>query len=192
MSTRCVSNKRPGAVQYHAPVSQWAVYVDQRQKRGCSQAQRRASRSGPQPSFLHCMKSSQIFRPLSTRGHVIYQMNGPLFWTVEPLTVHHATRQVSPQYCFSLPRTVFSWRICIPPGVRAWVRHNNNNNNAWNSLWTHWMAVTDEETQLLLVLTGHDGEVSHMSSYPQYNPFISRLSYYLVICAGQEWLKLPH
>lgn len=48
------------------------------------------------------------------------------------------------------------------------------------------MAVTDEETQLLLVLTGHDGEVSHMPSYPQYNLFISHLSYYLVICAGQE------
>lgn len=77
-------------------------------------------------------------------------------------------------------------------GGTAWARHNNNNNNAWNSLWTHWMAVTDEETQLLLVLTGHDGEVSHMSSCPQYNPFISLLSYYLVICAGQEWLRLPH
>ena len=53
-------------------------------------------------------KAARFFKSFSTRGHVIYQMNGPLFWTVEPVTVYHATRQVSPQYYFSLQRPVFS------------------------------------------------------------------------------------
>lgn len=86
-----------------------------RQKICCSQAQCRASQSAS-ASVLDCMNSSQIFRPFSTRGHVIYQMNGSLCWTVELVTVYHATRQVSPQYWFSLQRTVFSSYICIPSG----------------------------------------------------------------------------
>lgn len=86
-----------------------------KEKSGSSQAQCRASQSAS-ALFLEFMKSSQIFRPFSTLGHVIYQMNGPLFWTVEPATVYDATRQVSTQFCFSLQRTNFSWAICIPLG----------------------------------------------------------------------------
>lgn len=105
-----VSNKHSGRCNImclcHNRLFMW-ISGSLRQKRGCSQAQCWASPVAA-ASFLHCMKSGQIFRPFSTRGHVIYQMNGPLFWTVEPVTVYHATRQVSPQYYFSLHKTLFS------------------------------------------------------------------------------------
>lgn len=118
MFTRAVSNKHSGRCNImwlcHNRLFMW-ICNSRRQKSCCSQAQCTAPRSAS-ALFLNYMKSSQIFRPFSTRGHVIYQMNGPLFWTVEPVTVYHDTRQVSPQYCFSLQRTVFSWLICIPSG----------------------------------------------------------------------------
>lgn len=117
MYTCCVSNKRPGSCNIMRPChNELFMWISDRREAAARHSAEPLGR--PSASFLDCMKSSQIFRPFSTRGHVIYQMNGPLFWTVEPLTVHHATRQVSPQYCFSLPRTVFSWHICIPSGVR--------------------------------------------------------------------------
>lgn len=116
--TCSVSNKHSGQCNImclcHNGLFMW-ISGSLRQKSGSSQAQRRASHSAS-ALFLDCMKSSQIFRPFLTLGHVIYQMNGPLFWTVEPVTVYDATRQVSAQYCLSLQRTVFSWTICIPSG----------------------------------------------------------------------------
>lgn len=118
MHTSTVSNKHSGLCNImclcHNRLFMW-FSGSLRQKRGCSQAQCRVSQSASD-SFLYCMKSSQIFRPFSTRGHVIYKMNGPLFWTVEPVTVCHATRQVSPQYYFSLQSAVFRGHICIPSG----------------------------------------------------------------------------
>lgn len=118
MYTCTVSNKHSGRCNImclcHNRLFMW-INGSLRQKSGYSQAQCRASQSAS-ASILDSMKSTQIFRPFSTRGHVIYQMNGPLFWTVEPVTVYHATRQVSTQYYFSLQRTVFSGHICIPSG----------------------------------------------------------------------------
>ena len=104
-------------------------------------AARHSASQAASASFLDCMKSSQIFRPFSTRGHVIYQMNGSLCWTVELVTVYHAKRQVSPQYYFHC-RGLFSAGIFAYLQGMAWLKRINNN-IAWNSLWTHWMAITE-------------------------------------------------
>lgn len=62
-------------------------------------------RSRPPRSTVWKAARFLFFKPFSGQGHVIHPMKGPLFWTVEPVTVRRATRQASTQYRSPLQTT---------------------------------------------------------------------------------------
>lgn len=182
----CVSNKLSGRCnimwQCYNGLFMW-IGGSRRQKSDCSQAQRRAS----QPCC------STIWKAARFQGHI--RPGGMSFTKWMGLFSGQLSQSQSimswDKWAYSTTfqcRGLFSATTFEYVQATARVKHDDNNNNAWNFLWSHWVVITD--TQLVFVCLVNSWLVVIMSYPPTCWKILLFFKYVLTIIAA--WYVFMH